>query len=39
MRGDRKRLYVQRHELVVVDLVERQYWTRPGWANHLRWLD
>ncbi len=33
-----ERVYVHNHALCVVDLVEQTYWSREGFANHLRWV-
>lgn len=37
--GARERVYVYNHRLCVLDLAQRTFWSRPGFANHLRWVE
>jgi len=35
--GNRERVYVHNHQLCVLDLERKTYWSREGYANHLCW--
>jgi hypothetical protein len=37
--GERERVYSHNHCLLAMDLERQVYWTRPGFANHLRWVE
>lgn len=38
-REERERVFVHQHALLVMDLQQKVYWQRPGFANHLRWVE
>jgi hypothetical protein len=37
--GERERVYVHHHKLLILDLKARVFWQQAGFANHLRWVD
>ncbi|NBB80230.1 MAG: hypothetical protein GVY36_12445, partial [Verrucomicrobia bacterium] len=37
--GERERVFAHDHVLLVMDLERQVYWTRPGFANHLCWVE
>lgn len=37
--GDRERVFAHNHCLLVMDLSRQVYWTRPGFASHLCWVE
>ncbi len=37
--GDRERVFVHKHELLICDLEKREYWRREGFANHVTWAE
>ncbi|MGJ8641400.1 MAG: TolB family protein [Opitutaceae bacterium] len=38
-KGSRERVFVHDHELYILDLEKRVYWSREGFANHLCWAE
>ena len=37
--AERERVFTHNHTLLVLDLERQVYWTRPGFANHLCWVE
>ncbi|TVP79533.1 MAG: hypothetical protein EA353_06040 [Puniceicoccaceae bacterium] len=37
--GERERVFAHNHSLLVMDLKRQVYWTRPGFAKHLCWVE
>jgi hypothetical protein len=37
--GERERVFAHGHHLLVMDLERSVYWTRSGFADHLRWVE
>ena len=37
--GERERVFVHDHELLILDLQEKSFWRREGFANHLCWAE
>lgn len=37
--AERERVFTHNHSLLVIDFARQVYWTRPGFANHLCWVE